>query len=147
MPVRNASAIWEGGLKNGKGKMKFGGGAFEGNYSFASRFEQGPGTNPEELIGAAHAGCFSMALAMILEQAGYIPERISTSARVRIEKSGEGFKITTIELDTEARVPGLDDRTFREKAELAKKGCPVSVALGGGVDIKLLAHLAKPLAA
>jgi osmotically inducible protein OsmC len=147
MPVRSASAVWEGGLKNGKGTMKFGSGAFEGKYSFASRFEQGPGTNPEELIGAAHAGCFSMALAMILEQAGYIPERINTSAKVHIEKAGEGFKITFIELDTEAKVPGMDERTFRDKAEMAKQGCPVSVALSGGPVIKLLARLAKPLAA
>jgi len=147
MPVRNAVALWEGGLKKGKGTMKLGSGAFEGSYSFASRFEQGPGTNPEELIGAAHAGCFSMALAMILEQAGYIPERIHTSARVHIDKSGGGFKITSIELETEAKVPGLDEGTFRDKAEMAKNGCPVSTALTGGTVIKLLASLASPMAA
>ncbi len=146
MPVRNATAIWEGGLKNGKGKMMLGSGAFEGKYSFSSRFEQGQGTNPEELIGAAHAGCFSMALSMILEQAGYKPEHIHTSASVHIDKSGDGFKITSIELDAEAKVPGIDEKTFREKAETAKKGCPVSVALSG-TDIKLLARLAKPIAA
>jgi osmotically inducible protein OsmC len=148
MPVRNATAVWEGGLKNGKGKMVLGSGAFEGKYSFSSRFEDGIGTNPEELIGAAHAGCFSMALAGILEQAGFKPEHIHTSASVRIDKSGEGFKITSIELDTEAKVPGIDEKTFREKAEMAKKGCPVSMLLNGGsAEIKLLARLAQPVAA
>ena len=142
MPIRKAEAVWEGNLKKGKGSMKFGSGAFEGAYSFASRFEQGPGTNPEELIGAAHAGCFSMALSGILEMAGYVPESIHTVARVHIDKAGEGFKITTIELETEGRVPGIDEKTFREKAEAAKKGCPVSMALTG-VEIKLQAKLIK----
>lgn len=146
MPIRKAEALWEGSLKAGKGKMKFGSGAFEGNYSFASRFEEGPGTNPEELIGAAHAGCFSMALSMLLGESGYVPERIHTSARVHIEKKGEGFKITTVELETEGRVPGIDEGTFREKAESAKKSCPVSMALSGA-EIRLRARLAKPLAA
>jgi osmotically inducible protein OsmC len=145
MPVRKAEATWEGNLKKGKGGMKFGSGAFEGSYSFASRFEQGPGTNPEELIGAAHAGCFSMALSGVLEAAGYTPERIHTIARVHIDKVGEGFKITTIELETEGRVPGIDEKVFREKAEAAKKGCPVSMALAG-VDIKLQAKLLRPSA-
>jgi osmotically inducible protein OsmC len=140
MPVRKAEAVWEGTLKKGKGSMKFGSGAFEGAYSFASRFEQGAGTNPEELIGAAHAGCFSMALSGVLETAGYSPERIHTVARVHIDKVGEGFKITTIELDTEGKVPGIDEKVFREKAEAAKKGCPVSMALTG-VEIKLQAKL------
>lgn len=142
MPIRKAEAVWEGNLKKGKGIMKFGSGAFEGSYSFASRFEQGPGTNPEELIGAAHAGCFSMALSMILDMAGYAPERIHTVARVHIDKVGEGFKITTIELETEGRVPGIDEKTFREKAEAAKKGCPVSMALTGA-EIRLKASLVK----
>jgi osmotically inducible protein OsmC len=145
MPVRKAEAVWEGNLKNGKGSLKLGSGAFGGSYSFASRFEQGPGTNPEELIGAAHAGCFSMALSMILETAGYAPERIHTVARVHLEKVGEGFKITTIELETEGMVPGIDEKVFREKAEAAKKGCPVSMALTG-VDIKLQAKLLRPSA-
>jgi osmotically inducible protein OsmC len=122
--------------------MKLGSGVFEGSYSFGSRFEQTPGTNPEELIGAAHAGCFSMALSMMLEQAGYKVEQIHTIARVHIDKVSEGYKITTIELDTEGRVPGIDERTFREKAEAAKKGCPVSMALTG-VDIRLQARLVK----
>ena len=140
MPIRKAEAIWEGNFKKGKGRMKFGSGAFEGGYSVASRFEQGPGTNPEELLGAAHAGCFSMALSLFLETAGYAPESIRTVARVHIDKVGEGFKITTIELETEGRVPGIDEKVFREKAELAKKGCPVSMALTG-VEIKLQAKL------
>jgi lipoyl-dependent peroxiredoxin len=142
MPVRKAEAVWEGNFKKGKGSMKLGSGAYEGSYSVASRFEQAPGTNPEELLGAAHAGCFSMAFALILEMAGYTPERIHTIARVHIDKVGEGFKITTIELDTEVRVPGIDEKLFREKAEAAKKGCPVSMALTG-VDIKLQAKLAR----
>ena len=142
MPIRKAEAVWEGNLKKGKGSMKFGSGAFEGSYSFASRFEQGPGTNPEELIGAAHAGCFSMFLSMLLDMAGYAPERIHTVARVHIDKVGDGFKITTIELETEGRVPGIDEKTFKEKAEAAKKGCPVSMALTG-VEIRLKASLVK----
>jgi len=140
MPVRKAEAVWEGNLMKGKGKMKFGSGAFEGAYSFSSRFEEGTGTNPEELIGAAHAGCFSMALSLFLERAGHIPERIHTVARVHIDKAGEGFKITSIELQTEAKVPGMSEKQFLEQAEAAKKGCPVSVALAG-TDITLDAKL------
>jgi lipoyl-dependent peroxiredoxin len=140
MPTRKAEAIWEGNLKEGRGTMKFGSGAFEGNYSAASRFADGAGTNPEELIGAAHAGCFSMALALLLDKAGAIPERIQTNAKVKIEKAGEGFKITTIDLETEARVQGIDEKQFLEQAEAAKKGCPVSQALAG-VDIRLNAKL------
>ncbi|MFZ5997967.1 MAG: OsmC family protein [Nitrospirota bacterium] len=140
MPVRKAEAVWSGTLKNGKGTVKLGSGAFEGAYSFASRFEEGTGTNPEELIGAAHAGCFSMALSLFLEQAGYKPERIHTTARVRIEKSGEGFNITSSELETEAEVPGIDEKKFMEQAEAAKKGCPVSQALAS-TEITLKARL------
>jgi osmotically inducible protein OsmC len=136
MPVRNASAQWNGKLRDGDGTVKLGSGAFEGSYSFASRFESGSGTNPEELIGAAHAGCFSMALSGILEKAGYAPEWIRTEARVSIEKVVEGFKITTAELSTSAKVPGIDQATFSAHAEAAKRGCPVSQALGG-VTIKL----------
>jgi osmotically inducible protein OsmC len=141
MPVRKAEAIWEGKLLDGKGTMKFGSGAFEGAYTFGSRFENAAGTNPEELIGAAHAGCFSMALSLFLEKAGYSPERIHTAARVHIDKVGEGFKITTVELETEAKVPGMDEKDFLEQAEAAKKGCPVSQALTG-TEIKLKAKLA-----
>lgn len=140
MPVREAEAVWEGNLLKGKGKVRLGSGAFEGAYSFSSRFENGLGTNPEELIGAAHAGCFSMALSFMLEKAGYAPDRIHTIAKVHIDKAGEGFKITAIELETEARVPGIDEKKFMEHAEAAKKGCPVSQALGG-TDIRLKAKL------
>jgi osmotically inducible protein OsmC len=120
--------------------MKFGSGAFEGQYSFSSRFEEGTGTNPEELIGAAHAGCFSMALALMLTEAGHEPDRVQTESRVHLDKVGDGFKITAIELITEAKVPGIDEGTFMEKAEAAKKGCPVSQALTG-TEIKLQAKL------
>jgi len=142
MPIRTAEARWEGNLKNGKGRVKLGSGVFEGSYSFGSRFEKAPGTNPEELIGAAHAGCFSMALSMILGLAGFTPDSIQTTARVTIDKVGDGFKITTIELETEGRVPGIDEKTFKEKAEAAKKGCPVSMALTG-VEITLKSRLVK----
>jgi osmotically inducible protein OsmC len=142
MPIRTAEARWEGNLKNGKGRVKLGSGVFEGSYSFGSRFEKAPGTNPEELIGAAHAGCFSMALSMILGLAGFTPDSIHTTARVTIDKVGDGFKITTIELETEGKVPGIDEKTFKEKAEAAKKGCPVSMALTG-VEITLKSKLVK----
>jgi osmotically inducible protein OsmC len=142
MPVRKAEAVWEGNLKEGKGKMKLGSGAFEGAYSFASRFEDAMGTNPEELIGAAHAGCFSMALSLFLGNAGYSPERISTVAHVRLDKVGEGFKITKIDLETEAKIPGIDEKKFMEQAEAAKKGCPVSQALAG-TEITLKAKLVR----
>jgi osmotically inducible protein OsmC len=121
--------------------MRLGSGAFEGRYSFASRFEEGTGTNPEELIGAAHAGCFSMALAAGLERAGYAPTAIDTSARVHLERVESGFRISRIELDCTAEVSGIDDAAFREQAEAAKTNCPVSQALAG-VDIQLDAHLA-----
>ncbi len=142
MPVRKADAQWNGTLTNGKGTMRFGSGAFEGQYSFASRFESGTGTNPEELIGAAHAGCFSMALSKILADAGYEAESISTSARVHLERAGGGFEITAIDLKTEGRVPGISEAVFQEHAEAAKKGCPVSQALAGVGDIRLEATLA-----
>ncbi|HEY5599410.1 MAG TPA: OsmC family peroxiredoxin, partial [Candidatus Manganitrophaceae bacterium] len=106
MPVRSAEAVWEGGLKEGKGNVKLGSGVYQGAYSFGTRFEQSPGTNPEELIGAAHAGCFSMALSAGLGKAGITPRRIHTVAKVHLEKVGEGFKITKIELQTEADIPG-----------------------------------------
>src|SRR3954447_2275407 len=108
MPVRSAKAVWEGGLKDGQGKVSLGSGAFEGKYSFASRFEEAGGTNPEELIAAAHAGCFSMALSAALGRANFTPERIHTTAAVHLEKVGDAFAITRIELDCEATVPGID---------------------------------------
>jgi osmotically inducible protein OsmC len=140
MAKRTASAVWEGTLKDGKGKVKLGSGAFEGQYSFASRFEEGAGTNPEELIGAAHAGCFSMALAAGLTRAGFTPTRINTNASVSLEKVGEAFKITKIELNTEAEIPNIDEAAFLEQAETAKKNCPVSQALAG-TEITLSAKL------
>ena len=140
MPVRSSSAVWEGDLKGGKGRMKVGGGAYEGPYSFLSRFESDSGTNPEELIGAAHAGCFSMAFSNILAKASHTPKSIGTTAKVHLDKVGEGFKITTIELITEGVVPGIDPESFRQHAETAKKNCPVSQALTG-VDITVSATL------
>jgi lipoyl-dependent peroxiredoxin len=140
MPVRKADAVWEGDIRGGNGKVSLGSGAFEGRYSFGSRFEEAPGTNPEELIGAAHAGCFSMALSGGLGRGGHTPKRIATTARVHIEKVGEGFSITRIELDTEAEVPGIDDATFQDFAKKAKEGCPVSKALAG-TEITLNAKL------
>ena len=140
MPTRRAEAEWKGDLKGGQGTMALGSGAYEGRYSFGSRFEEAPGTNPEELIGAALAGCFSMALSGALGRGGHAPESVATQAKVHIEKVGDGFSITRIELSTEARVPGIDEATFQEAAEGAKKGCPVSRALGG-VEISLDARL------
>ena len=137
MTIRESSAIWQGNLVEGKGSMRLGSGAFEGSFSRASRFEDGPGTNPEELIGAAHAGCFSMFLSLILSKAGHIPTRIATTAKVHL---GEGPKITLIELSTVGEVPGIDEKIFIEFAEQAKKGCPVSQALAA-VEISLTARL------
>ncbi len=141
MPVREAEAVWEGSLQDGKGTMRMASGAYEGPYSFQSRFEEGDGTNPEELIGAAHAGCFSMALSGALGKAGHEPESVETTANVHIEKAGDGFKITRIELDTKARVPGIDADEFQKQAEGAKDGCPVSQALKGNLEIELDAQL------
>jgi osmotically inducible protein OsmC len=120
--------------------MALGSGAFQGAYSFSSRFEEGTGTNPEELIGAAHAGCFSMALAAALGRNGFTPKRVSTSANVHLNKGADGFAINQIELVTEAEVPGIDAAKFQEIADGAKKGCPVSKALAG-TEIKLDAKL------
>lgn len=142
MPVRNAEAQWEGDLKQGRGNIKLGSGAFEGAYSFGTRFEQQPGTNPEELIGAAHAGCFSMALAAALGKSGFVPQRIHTKASVTLEKVGEGFKITRILLETDAQIPSIDEKTFQQHAEGAKSGCPVSQALAG-TRIDLQAKLVR----
>jgi osmotically inducible protein OsmC len=131
MPIRNAEAEWNGSLIDGKGHMKLGSGAFDGPYSFRSRMEEGAGTNPEELIGAAHAGCFSMALSAVLGGAKLTPTKIHTKAAVKFEKVGEGFAITGIELTTEAEVPGTDAAAFQGYAETAKANCPVSKALSG----------------
>ena len=141
MAVRTADARWEGALQDGSGTMAFGSGAFEGQFSYASRFEEGPGTNPEELIGAAHAGCFSMAFANTLATAGHDPQRVETTARVHLEPGDDGPSITRIELQTEGEVPGIDPDEFQQLAETAKANCPVSKALAG-VDISLDATLA-----
>ncbi len=138
--IRTSKAQWNGSLKEGKGTVALGSGAYEGQYSFTSRFESGTGTNPEELIAAAHAGCFSMALSAGLGKAGITPTRISTEAKVNFEKVGDGFSITRIDLVTEAEVPGIDEATFLEHAEGAKKGCPISRALAS-VEITLTAKL------
>jgi len=140
MPARTGSAVWEGTLKGGKGSMKLGSGAYEGPFSFLSRFESGTGTNPEELIGAALAGCFSMALSANLEKAGHPATRVVTTANVKLEMLPGGPTITTIELDNESQVPGIDAKAFQEQAEATKKGCPVSRALTG-TEIKLNARL------
>lgn len=141
MPTRNARAKWEGGLKEGRGEMTLGSGAYSGAYSFGTRFEGALGTNPEELIGAAHAGCFSMAFSAGLAKAGYPPRRVETKAKVHLEKVAEGFGITRIELDTEGDVPGISETEFQRLGEEAKKGCPVSRALAS-VPIELTARLA-----
>jgi len=140
MPVRHAEAVWNGSFREGSGTMKFGGGAFEGPYSAGSRFEDAAGTNPEELLAAAHAGCFSMAFALGLGRAGYHPEVIHTTADVHIEKVGDGFKITRIALKTRARIPGIDRDTFMQQAEAARASCPVS-QLFQGAAIMLDAQL------
>jgi len=130
MPTRKAEAEWKGNLAEGNGTLKVGGGAFEGSYSFKSRFEDGQSaTNPEELLGAAHAGCFTMALAAQLSRERLTPTRIHTEAKVRLEKVGEAFSITRIDLETEAQVPGIDDATFQKHASDAKQNCPLSKAL------------------
>jgi len=128
MPIRTSSAEWKGTLKEGAGTMKLASGAFEGPYTFSSRFESGKGTNPEELIGAAHAGCFSMFLAALLTEAGFPPKSIRTTAAVHLEA---GPTIARIELATEASVPGIDAQAFQGHAEAAKRNCPVSKALAG----------------
>jgi osmotically inducible protein OsmC len=140
MPIRKSKAEWDGGLKDGAGRMSIGDGVFEGTYTWASRFEEGEGTNPEELIGAAHAGCFSMALSSGLGKAGYTPKRISTTAEVSLDTVEGARTITKIMLSTEAEVPGIDEATFVQLADEAKKNCPVSRALGG-VEIALQARL------
>ena len=141
MPTRKAEAEWKGNLAEGGGTLKIGSGAFEGPYSFKSRFEEGQSaTNPEELLGAAHAGCFTMALTAQLSQARMTPNRIHTEARVKLEKVGEAFSITRIDLETEAEIPGVDDATFQKYALDAKQNCPLSKALAA-TEIHLTAKL------
>lgn len=140
MPTRNASASWEGDLQGGTGRFDGESGVIGGNYSFGSRFGDAGGTNPEELLAAAEAACFSMALAVGLEQAGHTATRVETKAACTIDKVAEGFKITTMRLRVTAQVPGIDDAKFQEIAAATKTGCPVSKALAG-VDIQLEATL------
>ncbi len=141
MPTRKASAVWEGDLKSGKGSFSGEGGAIGGSYSFSRFADQSEGTNPEELLAAAEAACFSMALSGGLGKNGTPPTRVETDAHCTVEKVGEGFKITTMKLVTRATVPGLDDATFQRIASATKDGCPVSSALKGNVDIQLDARL------
>jgi osmotically inducible protein OsmC len=141
MPTQKAEAEWKGNLAQGSGRLKVGSGAFDGPYSFKSRFEEGQSaTNPEELIGAAHAGCFTMALVAQLFRASITPTRVHTGAKVKLEKVGEAFAITRIELETEADIPGIDGTTFQKLALDAKQNCPVSKALSG-TEIHLNAKL------
>ncbi|MDX1992715.1 MAG: OsmC family protein [bacterium] len=140
MANRSAEAVWEGTLKEGKGSLKLSSGAFDGAYSFSSRFEEGTGTNPEELIAAAEAGCFTMALGAALERAGFPVERLHTDAKVHLERVNEQLSITRIDLVTEGRVPNLDDTQFQEQAQAAKQNCIISRALGG-VEFNLTAKL------
>lgn len=140
MPTRKAHARWEGSLKQGKGAIDLGSGAFKGAYSFASRFEGGAGTNPEELLGAAHAGCFAMALSLVLGEAGFTPEYVDVTAAITLMPHGKGFKITRSQLKCEGRVPNIDRTVFMQHAETAKTNCPVSQALAG-VEISLEATL------
>jgi lipoyl-dependent peroxiredoxin len=141
MPTSSASAVWEGVLRTGRGHFKAGSGAFEGDYSFATRFESAKGTNPEELIAAAHAACLSMALSAGLEKNGTPATRINTKASCTVEKVGDGFKITKMRLEVRGKVPGVDQPGFAKAAEAAKNGCPVSTALQGNVQFELDAKL------
>ena len=142
MSSSSATAAWEGGLRGGKGQFNGKSGVIQGSYSFQTRFEGAKGTNPEELIAAAHASCLSMALSGLLEKGGTPPTRITTTATATVEKAGEGFKITTMRLEVRGEVPGVDQAAFAKAAEAAKDGCPVSGALKGNVRFELDARLA-----
>ncbi|MBG0771585.1 MAG: OsmC family protein [Anaerolineaceae bacterium] len=142
MIKRTSKAVWKGDLQSGKGDVALGSGAFEGQYSFTSRFEEGKGTNPEELIAAAHAGCFSMALSADLSKAGYTVEEVKTEAVISMDKVDGGFKILGSKLVTQAKVPGISETEFMKFAEGAKQNCPVSKALGA-IDLELDATLVK----
>jgi osmotically inducible protein OsmC len=134
---RTGSAVWNGSIKEGAGKISTESGALDGmNYSFAKRFGDEKGTNPEELIGAAHASCFSMALSLMLGQAGFTPDEIKSSSAVSIEQQGGGFAITTIDLSVTAKIPGIDAARFKEIAEKAKDGCPVSKVLNAKINFE-----------
>ena len=141
MTERSGSAEWYGDVRSGSGKVTVGEGVFEGPYSYDSRFGEGKGTNPEQLIAAAHAGCFTMALSNTLSQAGHVPESLHTEARVQLRNIDGAPTLSRIDLHTEGRVPGIDEETFRSSAEQAKAGCPVSRALAGVPEIVLTADL------
>lgn len=142
MATRNGSAEWKGDLKGGSGSVKVGEGAFEGAYSFASRFEEGEGTNPEELIAAAHASCFAMALSNMLAGDGHVPDSVRATAKVQLRPVDGKPTIAQVQLDVEGSVPGIDEESFRDYAQKAKEGCPVSRALAGVPEIELNASLA-----
>ena len=141
MPVRSADAQWDGSLQEGNGTMRLQSGAYEGPFTFKSRFEEGDGTNPEELIAAAHAGCFSMALSGALGRAGFTPTTVKTTADVHLNKTDAGFRVQKIDLRTEAEVPGIEQAKFDEIAEATKSGCPISALLAPGAEITLDAVL------
>ena len=141
MAVRQSTATWKGTLKEGNGLMKSGSGHFEGPFTYASRFEEGKGTNPEEMIGAAHAGCYSMFLSALLSGEGFNPTRIETTATVHLGRDDSGPLITKIELVMEAAVPGLEEAQFQELAQKAKAGCPISRALAAVPEVTLQATL------
>jgi len=143
MVQRTAEAEWKGGLQDGSGRMKLGSGAYDGPYSFKSRFEDGAGTNPEELIAAAHAGCFSMALSAGHGKAGTPPKRVHTTANLTFEKTAAGFSVTRIALTTEADVPGIEEAAFHQQAEDATRNCPISRLLAPGTEITLSAKLVR----
>ncbi|MEV0718826.1 OsmC family protein [Asanoa sp. NPDC050611] len=142
MPIRTSSARWSGNLTEGSGTIRTGKGGFEGNYSFKSRFEEGEGTNPEELIGAAHAGCFSMAFSKGLADAGHTPTSVETTAKVHLDKTDAGMTVTRIDLETVGDVPGIEDGEFQKIAQGAKENCPISRLLSPGAEITLTARLA-----
>jgi osmotically inducible protein OsmC len=142
MPIRTASARWQGNFTEGSGTIKTGKGGYQGNYSAKARFEEGEGTNPEELIGAAHAGCFSMAFSKALADAGFSPTSVETTAKVHLDKTDAGFSVTRIDLDTAGDIPGIDEGTFQKIAEGAKENCPISRLLSPGAEITLTAKLA-----
>jgi osmotically inducible protein OsmC len=143
MVQRTSQAEWRGNLQDGAGTMKLGSGAYEGPYSFKSRFADGTGTNPEELIAAAHAGCFSMAFSAGLSKAGFTPTRVHTNATVTFDKTAAGFAVTRIDLDTEGEVPGIEEAAFQEQAENAKRDCPISRLLAPGTEITMKARLIR----
>lgn len=141
MPVRKASAAWDGGLKTGKGTLKTETGAASGAYNFGSRFESGAGTNPEELLAASMAACFSMALSGALERAGKTAERVSTDAACTVEKVGEGFKVTKMQLVTRVETTGLPNDELQQIADKVKDACPIGAVMKGNVDVTVEARL------